>query len=670
MVQNYTTLTSFTTKSTTPSPFKFTFASASPNVASQINFAPLGPLQQQYQQPNYNNNFVNFKIQTTTSDPTSTTQKNILRPNNFNNIISTPADFNAPQRPIVSVPTPFNTNYINVDNKHDTNGKIVNNAFINQKASYNTNTSSYSRQSSGRVFDNHNPVNNYQTTSPFANHKTFENHIPANNTVLRLAPTQNNQLNQQNKFIAQSTTNNTFYQSNQYYSTTVHPPTTTTHAQIIRNPSTPERPNFSQQDLINQFNFGQQKLTQQKQTNNNANINRHPDAQNALTSEQKRLQLHYDINDYLTTDKYTQNQYSPTSEQYKSVQLISSATVPQISQSTPIFTRKYNDAVFSTTPKINRQQYETNNQYKTQHDRPSNLHYNSNSKINDKIAHTTSQSIIPSTNENNYVPSSTKKFSTLVPKENYAPTTFKPLFYFNVAKQINDNLSTISKVKTATETLTYSSTSTTSRSVPIEPIFNRGSIVSRPNFSESTATKPQLAQQPFKQIDTSVIDENDGQYHPELYEKDFARYKIKNRKKQQQISQISQKQHFAKPQTDFGIGNKHQSNINRGTQKSFGTSVEEEILNTAHSQNIAAASGNELYISAKSKQSQKISTNAPSNAPANAPTNRPNTSKKENLSISKDEKDVSYDYAYYDSGNDAPHEYSEFDLPDFGKTRN
>lgn len=636
-------------------------------MASQINFAPLGPLQQQYQQPNYNNNFINFKIQTSTSVPTSTTQKSILRPNNFNNINSTPADFNVPQRPVVSVPTPFNTNYININNKYDTNGKIVNNAFINHKASYNTNTSNVSRQNSGRVFDNHNPVNNYQTTSPFANHKTFEKHIPANNTVLRLAPTQNNQLSQQNKSSAQSTTNNTFYQSNQYYSTTVHPPTTTTttHTQNIRNPLTPERPNFSQQDLINQFNFGQQKLTQQKQTNNNANINRHPDAQNALTSEQKRLQLHYDINDYLTTDKYTQNQYSPTSEQYKSVQSISSVTVPQISQSTPIFTRKFNDAVFSTTPKINRQQYETNNQYQTQHDRPSNLQYTSNSKINDKIVHTTSKSIIPSTNENNYVPSSTKKFSTLVPKENYAPTTFKPLFYFNVAKQINDNLSTISKVKTATETLTYSSTSTTSRSVPIEPIFNRGSIVSRPNFSEPTVIKPQIPQQPSKQINAGVIDENDGQYHPELYEKDFARYKIKNRKKQQQISQISQKQHFAKPQTDFGIGNKHQSNTNRGTQKSFGTSVEEEILNTAHSQNIAA-SGNELYISVKSKQSQKISTNAPTNAP----TNRPNTSKKENLSISKDEKDVSYDYAYYDSGNDAPHEYSEFDLPDFGKTRN
>lgn len=636
-------------------------------MASQINFAPLGPLQQQYQQPNYNNNFINFKIQTSTSVPTSTTQKSILQPNNFNNINSTPADFNVPQRPVVSVPTPFNTNYININNKYDTNGKIVNNAFINHKASYNTNTSNVSRQNSGRVFDNHNPVNNYQTTSPFANHKTFEKHIPANNTVLRLAPTQNNQLSQQNKSSAQSTTNNTFYQSNQYYSTTVHPPTTTTttHTQNIRNPLTPERPNFSQQDLINQFNFGQQKLTQQKQTNNNANINRHPDAQNALTSEQKRLQLHYDINDYLTTDKYTQNQYSPTSEQYKSVQSISSVTVPQISQSTPIFTRKFNDAVFSTTPKINRQQYETNNQYQTQHDRPSNLQYTSNSKINDKIVHTTSKSIIPSTNENNYVPSSTKKFSTLVPKENYAPTTFKPLFYFNVAKQINDNLSTISKVKTATETLTYSSTSTTSRSVPIEPIFNRGSIVSRPNFSESTVIKPQIPQQPSKQINAGVIDENDGQYHPELYEKDFARYKIKNRKKQQQISQISQKQHFAKPQTDFGIGNKHQSNTNRGTQKSFGTSVEEEILNTAHSQNIAA-SGNELYISVKSKQSQKISTNAPTNAP----TNRPNTSKKENLSISKDEKDVSYDYAYYDSGNDAPHEYSEFDLPDFGKTRN
>lgn len=672
------------TKSTTPSPFKFTFSStarANPsysNVASQTTLTPLGPLQQQYQQPNYNNNFVNYKIPSTTAAPT--TQRSNFRGNSFNHV-TTPATFAIPQRQIVSSPTPFNTNFINANvNKPVSAAFTSNNNFQNTSKSI-------------RTFDNHNVINNYQTTSPFYNPRIIENHIANNTNQVRLTPTIANHFNPANA----PRVNNTFYQP----VTTVHP--TTTLPSQIRLTSSQDRPNFNQQDLINQFNADQRKTSQPKTPAPVATVqNRQSDAQAYLSLEQKRLQLHYDINDYLTTDKFTtRSQYSPTSEQYKSVQSFTNS----IPQTTPPnqFTQKYADA-YTTTPKVIKQ-FEAKNQYQTQQDRPANQfpnqQFNFNAQSNVRGAPTVPPTPSPIQNiNNNVVPTSTKKFSTLVPKESYAPTTFKPQFYFNVAKQINDHLSTPIKPKTATDSLLLPSTSTTSRT--IDPIFNRNPSFPQTNFKEpkpqpafqlpqksafqsqqqvfqpqQTAFQPskepsiqssnkpvsqppkQPIFQPSQSVNLSAIDENDGQYHPELYERDFARYKIKNRKKQQQIIQQSSKQNLAKQNVAKNDFSNKQNN--QGTQR-FAASHEEEFLNTAHSQNIAA-SGNELWANSKNTIKAKQTYNQ-----SKAPTIPPNAAKKEKPAVPKEDKDVSYDYAYYDSGNDTPHEYSEFDLSDFGKT--
>lgn len=675
-VQNYTTLAPFTTKSTAPAPFKFTFSPtvrANPalsNIANQISSTPLGPLQQQYQQPNYNNNYDRFRIQSTSSAPIISTQRNNFRANSFNNVISTQSNYNVPQRQIVSAPAPFNTNHNNIKNYERNDKPIANNVGLTNNHIYNNNffsskpnTTSLNKQSNGRAFDNHNVINNYQTTSPFSNQRTIANHIPTNNTVLRLTPTIANSYNPQNSaFNTQKPTNGSLYPANQHLVTTLHTPTTVS-SQITRNKLGPERPNFNQQDLINQFNSEQRKIVQQKQSPNNNSGNNVQNIQRSdyLTLEQKRLQLHYDINDYLTTDKYM-SQYSPTSEKYKSIQPLPNANNLQASQSNQFFTQKYPNATLSTTPKINNQQFEENKQYKTQQDRPI-QNVNQQFVFNSQIGvHTTTQSTIPKQpiNINNFISTSTKKFSTLVPKDNYAPTTFKPSFYFNVAKQINDHLSTPPKLNTATDTLQFSTTSTTSRTNHIDPIFNRNSDHSQFNFRETQANKQQTPFHPLKQVNASNIDENDGQYHPELYERDFARYKIKNRKKQQQSIQQSSKQNFVKSANELGVSNKQQY-TNHGSQKTFSTSTEEELLNTAHSQNIAA-SGNELWARSKSSiQSKQIH--------AKAPTIPPTITTKEKQSTPREDKDVSYDYAYYDSANDAPHDYSEFDLPDFGKTQ-
>lgn len=633
-------------------------------------------MQQQYQHPNYNdNNFNSFKIQSTTtatSVPTSSTQKNSFRANNFNNLVTTqPSAFSALQRQVVSVPTPFNNNHINAKKLEGTNANdktiISNGASANNynANSYSPNATNFNRQTNGRVFDNHNVVNNYQTTSPFANQRTIANHLTTNNTVLRLAPTQSNSFGSQNAaFNVQKPANNTFYQPNHHLITTIQPPSTTQS----RNSLPQYRPNFNQQDLIKQFNSEQRKLPQQNPPPNNPSVpsKQRSDAQAYLSLEQKRLQLHYDINDYLTTDKYTTSKYSPTSEQYRSVQSVSNANSPHASQSNQLFTQRYQDPLFTTTPKINKQSFEINlnQKYQTQQDKPSqvaNNQYNFNSQIN-----TTPQPVIPKqtiTNSNSFVSTSTKKFSTLVPKENYVPTTFKPQFYFNVAKQINDNLTTPSKQKAITDNLITTSTARTNH---IDPIFNRNPNFSQINFRDTPSSKQDSPVQTSTVVNTYIagIDENDGQYHPELYEKDFARYKIKSRKKQQQVIQNSSKQSFSKSQNDFSDSN-HQQNINRGGQKSSG-SAEEEFLNTAHSQNIAA-SGNELWAHSKNLAKSKQSYSIPSKATTGSPTKSKTVTAKSTTSISKD---VSYDYAYYDSANDAPpHDYSEFDLPDFGKTQ-
>lgn len=154
-------------------------------------------------------------------------------------------------------------------------------------------------------------------------------------------------------------------------------------------------------------------------------------------------------------------------------------------------------------------------------------------------------------------------------------------------------------------------------------------------------------------------------------------------------------------------------------------SNEDEVLNTAHSQNIAA-SGNELRAEkAKNAAAKHLSTTKPnaivpqqlpvgasgtgiasnqqssgqlqpaalppprpfSKAPTIPPNivkapsapsapnvkapsapSGPSSTKKPKLNSNEDE-DASYDYAYYDTSVNEPHEYAEIDFTDFGKTK-
>lgn len=697
--QNYTTSAPLTTSTHAAfSPFRFTFSSTvranpSTTIANQVTSStPLGPLQQKYQQSNYNNNFASYRVPTTTTTTTTTT----ISPNNFNNLFSTPSAYTIGQRPIVSSPQPFNSNN-NVNtfarNQIQNNNNLLNNNFTKS-------------QQNGKSFDNHNPINNYQTTSPFANQQPiFSNKkFPlanfnggANNTATKLVPSSNNNQfaqttkspfnNQQNFGNAnfyQSTNNNNQRsngQSERYISTTTTPKATTQDAISSRNPMKLEPPNFNHQDFINQYNLKQQQLVQ---------TNRRFEDQTRLTAEQRRLQLHYDINDYLTTDKYTTNsRYSPTSEQYRSIQTFSADQSTrsnfQAKNAIETFTQNFNAAnndkyqtqsSFSipSTTISSKQQYDTF-KYQTQQDRP--------------LQRSQSQAFVPITNEQNVLAvkasqlgqvsprqlinehvseasssnaiPSVKKFSTLVPKESFfAPTTFKPAFYFNVAKQINDNLSTplrtVGNSLSASTPIKAPSTTTTTTTTTVRPIsvsFNRNLEPARGfNFNQPQSVLP-------TQTNPTEIDENDGQYHPELYEKDFARYKIKNRKKQdrQKLQPI----------------NKTFNNleINRGFHRNSGTSsTEEEFLNTAYSQNIAA-SGNELFNTKNSRKSGKQTQNTVKTAIVNPITTTTTTTTKKTLPAqSSVDKDVSYDYAYYDSANDTPNEYSEFDsISDFSKTK-
>lgn len=459
-------------------------------------------------------------------------------------------------------------------------------------------------------------------------------------------------------------------------------PTNAQQTHGSRKPFNEEPPNFKQQDFLNFYQHEQERhSTQPKNQFTSTEKSRRSEQQSfteAARLEQQR-RLHYDINDYLTTSKYNaQNQYSPTSEQYRSVQTF--PTHPPASNNNYQYQNSAQNRVqttstsTSTASSSTKQQYEP---YKQYHD----LQRQQNRQ---------SSTAAPA-NSKSYDPPPTKKFSTLVPKEYYAPTTFKP-FYYNVAKQINDNLSSAPKYFTNSTQSAVTTTSTTSRTVSIAlPQQNR--LNALPSQSPTTnfyQTNPvQTANVDDGQYHPETINEDDGQYHPELYEQDFARNKLKNKRKQK-LAQQQQRQ-----RNQFQSNNFHTDN-NRGTSNNIASSSNEEFLNTAYSQNIAA-SGNELraeqaakYSTAFGKQqsttrqpvanevrasTQNVSKSqsTPVKTQSKAPTIPLSAStKKTPIALSQDEKDkdASYDYAYYDTGfHDAPHEYSEYDVGDFGKTR-
>lgn len=729
----------------------------------------IGPLQQQYQQTIYNKNNFNNNF-----GPLSSTLAPIIIPANyspkiFNSGSSTTSTSFIPQ-PIPSVPSPFNTyKNNNNNNQRQTNNNLINNYFANNDFTNNNNNqfngaiknkenNVNGNLKNERFFDNNNPINNYQTTSPFNNRQVFYNQnqpFPNNNKIInntnKIAVQQNQQLNQfsqpqkQIGFNQQSFNNNGTFHQSQYFQPILFdqrvssstPRTSaqsiTPQTQIQRKPFNEEPPNFKHQDFINRYNNDQQRIAQHQNQFSTTENSRRSDQQqhsrfNSLNQAEQQKRLHYDINDYLTTS-HVQNQYSPTSEQYLSVQTYPTTTTIQSipyqhfdqsfkgstenAKHLDNFTQKYNApyAPLITTTANSKQLYEPYKHYQdqlrqqTQQQQTTSRSFNnSNQQFNQSqplhqvppIRQSSSSApqppsaVISKSNENRVVQSSPKKFSTLVPKQYYAPTTFKPHLYFNVAKHINDNLSTPLKYYSETSS---SSTTTTARTVsitsPQKRILSHSSNI---NVQKHDSVARPSTSQPPRSIVLDEIDEDDGQYHPELYEQDFARNKLKNKKKQQEKQ--SQLPELNINNNGFSLFNNKNSNFNNRNDYhsnpnpvgNFPYSNEDEVLNTAHSQNIAA-SGNELRSENAKRGGNAKPTNiqapngrnsvvpitnvqTPARPLSNAPTISPNATSTKKPLASRSEKDASYDYAYYDSGFNAAHrEYPDYEISDFGKTK-
>lgn len=256
----------------------------------------------------------------------------------------------------------------------------------------------------------------------------------------------------------------------------------------------------------------------------------------------------------------------------------------------------------------------------------------------------------------NYTPSTVKRFSTLVPRELYNPTTFKPSAYVKPAEVFSPRIEQQNKFVAPA----YSATA-----APITPTISTTTLL-----PSTTTTAIPL----FGNNKPSDDDEDDGQYRPELYEQDFAKNKLKNKNKN-----VNYNPNFNSFNNKNNNNNQNHNN-HQNTNQQFrqpspplpvqsSSSGEDEFLHTAHSQNIAA-SKNELHraaaAAAVAQQQQKASKQHSQKSISKAPTIPPNaTSTKRPVA---NDKDASYDYAYYDSVNDSPHDYSEYGITDFGRT--
>lgn len=321
-----------------------------------------------------------------------------------------------------------------------------------------------------------------------------------------------------------------------------------------------------------------------------------------------------------------------------------------------------------------------------------------------------------------YTPSSTKKFSTLVPRELYDPTTFKPATYKkavdnlaalksssaqldvnNKQRDVNAKLSSSPNFVTTPKTTpiayyqspapSYINAQVQSQSqsanapAPSSPFQQQQQPSPKNTFPTTLGQQHQPQQQQFYStaapsfafnsfsgVSPAVaqkvedIDENDGQYHPELYEKDFARYKVKNKKVNKLISTAAPLRSTVAFQTSAAPKVAAFQNPASG---------EDEFLKTAHSQNIVASGNQLLYDQLKSnfkQQQQQQSTPAqtvasPRPFSRTAPTIPPNATTTKRPSKAKTEKDVSYDYQYYDFGADSPRDYDIDVIEDFGKIK-
>ncbi|CAO1433177.1 unnamed protein product [Diamesa tonsa] len=269
------------------------------------------------------------------------------------------------------------------------------------------------------------------------------------------------------------------------------------------------------------------------------------------------------------------------------------------------------------------------------------------------------QTIARTEGRDQHTPSSHKKFSTLVPKENYNPTTFKPSTY---SKKPVDHIASQKLEKQQQQ----------NNQQQQQNLQNRQS-----NFFSSTTTARPLAEN----------EEDDGQYRPELYEKDFYRNKAKTSKApavpRGSINNNNNNNYnnfFQTTTTTTTLRPFNQNNNNNNHNSNHYNSAEDEFLKTAHSQNIAA-SGNELRAEKeRARQQAKFNdytttvNEKSSPRPFSKPTTTPSTTTISHRAVTtsrpskKVEKDVSYDYQYYDTHNEN-NDYTEYGAAeDFGKT--
>lgn len=320
------------------------------------------------------------------------------------------------------------------------------------------------------------------------------------------------------------------------------------------------------------------------------------------------------------------------------------------------------------------------------------------------------QTIARTEGRDQHTPSSHKKFSTLVPKENYNPTTFKPSTYNkkpvdHIVSQKLDKVQNPNKYYTQFVTsvapTTVSIPSTTTQQ-PQQNFNNYQQNQNQNNFFAAPQQKQSLEKQQnelqqnlqnrqsnfFSSTTTArplaENEEDDGQYRPELYEKDFYRNKAKTSKApavpRGNINNNNNNNYnnFFQTTTTTTLRPFIQNNINHNSNHY--NSAEDEFLKTAHSQNIAA-SGNELRAEKeRARQQAKFNdytttvNEKSSPRPFSKPTTAPTTTTISHRAVTtsrpskKDEKDVSYDYQYYDTHNEN-NDYTEYGAAeDFGKT--
>jgi len=288
-----------------------------------------------------------------------------------------------------------------------------------------------------------------------------------------------------------------------------------------------------------------------------------------------------------------------------------------------------------------------------------------------------------------------KKFSTLVPKENYNPTTFKPNTYSK--KPLDTKIEKISNPnKYYSQIITNAPTIGTTTIAPIQQQYNNNQFNSQTTtsryanyFSTSTTPRP-----------LGIGEEDDGLYRPDLYEKDL----FKNKARTTRINTVSTGVSSAAPvrtsvssaapvRTSVSSSAPVKNTLFQFYQTSttivppvrnyIQNSDEDEFLKTEHSQNIFA-SGNQLRAEKEKEKlfgrtyEQYSETSSP--RPFSKPTLPPSTSQSTTLRTTtrtipkstssvkpKVDKDVSYDYQYYDTNGD--HEYTEVEaIEDFGRT--